>query len=78
MARRVMVVSPNKAAGGWRSHPQKGSSGPDTSHRTKPPALRAAVRAAKAVPLGQVKIQKQNGRLQSEHTYGKDPRRRKG
>jgi uncharacterized protein DUF2188 len=78
MARRVMVVSPNRRAGGWDSHPQSGSSGPISHHDTKPPAINAARRAAKAADLGQVKIQKQNGRLQTEYTYGQDPPRRKG
>jgi uncharacterized protein DUF2188 len=77
MARRVMLVSPHRG-GGWDSRPQAGSSGPQSHHQTKPPAVRAAKSAAKAAPLGQVKIQKQNGRLQTEYTYGQDPRRRKG
>jgi hypothetical protein len=34
-------------------------------------------RAAKADD-GQLVIHKQNGRIQTEHTYGNDPRRRKG
>jgi hypothetical protein len=78
MARRVMVVSPNRRSGGWDTHPQSGSTGPRSHHLSKPPAVTAARRAAKAAPLGQVKIQKQNGRLQTEYTYGRDPRRRKG
>lgn len=56
MARRVMVVSPNRRAGGWDSHPQKGSSGPSTHHGTKSPAIKAAKSAAKAAELGQVKV----------------------
>jgi hypothetical protein len=73
-----MVVSPNKRSGGWDAHPQSGSTGPSTHHGTKPPAVNAAKRAAKAADLGQVKVQKENGRLQTEYTYGEDPRRRRG
>jgi hypothetical protein len=77
MAKRTVVyVSPNKKAGGWDVQTQSGGS--KAHFETKPPAIDAAKSVAKAAPLGQVKIQKENGRLQTEYTYGADPRDRKG
>lgn len=77
MARRTVVyVSPNKKQGGWDVQTQSGEA--KAHFETKPPAVDAAKGLAKAAPLGQVKIQKQNGRLQTEYTYGEDPPERKG
>ena len=45
---------------------------------TKDPAVSQAKKIAKAAPLGQVVIKKENGRVQAEHTYGKDPARSRG
>lgn len=44
---------------------------------TKAEAVTKTKDLAKAAPLGQIKIHKENGRLQTEHTYGQDPRRYK-
>ena len=44
---------------------------------TKERAVDIGKRQAKAAE-GQIVIHKQNGRIQTEHTYGNDPRRRKG
>jgi hypothetical protein len=73
--RTVVYVSPDKREGGWNVAE---SGGPKTHFQTKEPAVDVAKSIAKAAPLGQVKIQKENGRLQTEYTYGEDPRRRKG
>ena len=76
MAKRTVVyVSPDKREGGWNVSE---SGGPKTHIKTKEPAIDVATSIAKAAPLGQVKIQKENGHLQTEYTYGEDPRRRKG
>jgi hypothetical protein len=42
-------------------------------HENKDDALAEAKRMAKAAPLGQVKVQKADGKIQEEFTYGKDP-----
>lgn len=77
MAKRTVVyVAPNKRQGGWNVETQSG--GPKQHFETKPPAIDAAKGIAKAAPLGQVKIQKENGKLQTEYTYGEDPRRTRG
>jgi hypothetical protein len=55
---------------------KKGSATVDTA-RTKERAVEIGKRAAKA-DEGQLVIHKQNGRIQTEHTYGPDPKHRKG
>jgi hypothetical protein len=45
----------------------------DSLHSTKASAVERAKELAKAQPLGQVIIHKQDGKFQTEHTYGKDP-----
>lgn len=41
---------------------------------TKDAAVDRAKELAKSQPLGQVVIHKQDGTIQTEHTYGADPR----
>lgn len=41
-------------------------------------AIRQAKQLAKATPLGQVVIRKLDGKIETEHTYGVEPRRHKG
>lgn len=43
----------------------------------KQDAIDRAKELAKNQELGQVKIHKQNGRVQTEYTYGKDPKKYK-
>lgn len=45
---------------------------------TKEKVVEATKELAKDAPLGQIKIHKTNGLIQTEHTYGNDPRRYKG
>ena len=45
---------------------------------TKAEAVDAAKREAKAATLGQVVVHKKVGGIQTEYTYGRDPRRTKG
>ena len=48
---------------------------PEGKYATKAKALVAGRRLAKrARPWGQLKIKGRNGRIQTEHTYGHDPR----
>lgn len=45
---------------------------------TKEKALRETIKLAKRAPLGQVVIHRGDNVIQSERTYGKDPRKYKG
>ncbi len=73
--RVVHDVVPNKKQGGWDDKVAGKTVG---HHETKDPAVDAAIAAAKAAPLGQVKIHKQDGKIQEERTYGKDPEKYPG
>ena len=44
----------------------------------KAEAVKTAAELAKNTGLGQVKIHGLDGKIQEEHTYGKDPRKYKG
>ncbi len=46
-------------------------------HETKGEAVEAGIKLARGAELGQIKIFKQNGKIQEERTYGKDPRKYK-
>jgi hypothetical protein len=75
MARRMRIdVSPNKREGGWvvKSGTEK------TRHDTKQSAIDDAVARGRESGNAQVVIRKSDGTIQSERTYGKDPRRSKG
>ena len=56
----------------------EGASRASVTAPTKEEAVEKTRELAKAAPLGQVKIHKENGVLQTEYTYGQDPRRYKG
>ena len=49
-----------------------------TLYETKEKAIKAARLCANLDLLSQVVIKGKNGRIQTEYTYGKDPRRYKG
>lgn len=63
--------------GGWgvKKEGTKRSSG---NFSTKREAVDRGKDLAKKAPLGQIKIHGQNGKIQTEHTYGKDPYPPKG
>jgi hypothetical protein len=46
--------------------------------RAKDESIRAGRTRAKGAELGQLVVKSRNGRIQTEYTYGKDLRRRKG
>jgi hypothetical protein len=74
MPRRLrLTVTANKGEG-WTV------SGGDQAktYRTKEEAVRQAAAAGRANGYAQVVIKGRNGRIQSERTYGTDPRRTKG
>jgi uncharacterized protein DUF2188 len=77
MARRTVVhVTPSKREGGWDVKKEGG--GTKQHFETKPPAVEQAKHIAKDADLGQVKIHKEDGTIQTEHTYGKDPEKSPG
>jgi hypothetical protein len=71
MARKVIQVT--RKSNQW--HLKGGS---DRAFETKAKALAQAKREAKAAPLGQVVVHRMDGVIQTEYTYGQDPRRTKG
>jgi hypothetical protein len=73
-ARKVVIVEPAKD--GWIVQEQRGAV--LSTHRTKAKAVAAGKAVAKRAPLGQIKIMKANGRIQTEYTYGEDPRSKRG
>lgn len=56
----------------WRIE-QEGAQQPASLHHTKEEAVTRAREMAKALPLSQVIIHKQDGTIQTEYTYGEDP-----
>lgn len=77
MAKRTVVhVTPDKRDGGWNVG--KDGSKSKEHFDTKEPAVKEAKDIAKSAELGQVKIHKEDGTIQTEHTYGKDPESHKG
>ena len=69
--RKTYHVTPH-IDGGWKVQAEDASRA-SSIHETKAPAVERAKELAKRQPLGQVVIHKQNGTIQTEHTYGKDP-----
>jgi len=63
--------------GCWKVKEEKASRA-SNSHETKAEAVERAKELAKNQDLGQVVIHKQDGTIQTEHTYGKDPYPPKG
>lgn len=70
--RKVIHVVFKKNEGKWRL---RGGSG---SFETKTKAVAAGKKQARAGGLGQLVIHTKVGGIQTEHTYGSDPRRTKG
>ena len=74
--RKVYHVTPNRK-GGWdvKGEGNKRHSG---HYDKKTEAVARGKQLAKSVPLGQLKIHKQDGKIQTEHAYRKDPYPPKG
>lgn len=70
--RRVIHVVFKKNVGKWELR------GGDGTFSTKTRAVAAGKKQAKASGLGQLVIHKKTGGIQTEHTYGSDPRPTKG
>lgn len=69
MKRRVYKVVPAKN-GGWKVG--------DTYFQTKPEAVAYAIGEARLSQPSQVRIWKKDGKIQTEYTYGNDPRKTRG
>lgn len=74
--RQVYWVSPNQQ-NRWAVKKQDGKK-PIQTFEKKSDAIARAKELAKSQTLGQVKIQKRDGSIQTEYTYGKDPYPPKG
>lgn len=74
--RKVYHVTPS-SRGGWDVQAE-GSKRASAHTDNKTDAVVRGKELAKAADLGQIKIHKQDGTIQTEHTYGKDPERYKG
>lgn len=73
--RQVYHVVP--AEKGWEVK-KEGNKRPSVKTRLKKDAIDRAKELAKKAKLGQVIIHKKDGTIQTEYTYGEDPRRTKG
>jgi len=74
--RKVVHVVPDKKQGGWNVEVEKQQG--KKHFDTKDVAVDAGKKIAKGGPLGQIKIHKQDGTIQTEHTYGNDPEKYPG
>jgi len=70
-----LTVSHRKQDGVWSV---KGGSTNDQTFSTKAEAVRSAAKEGRANGHAQVIIKGKDGKIQSERTYGADPRRTKG
>ena len=68
-----LTVTPNKGEGWTVSGGEQAR-----TYRTKQEAVRQAAATGRANGYAQVVIKGRDGRIQSERTYGADPRRSKG
>ena len=75
MARNTYHVTPLGDA--WRVK-RAGTRRADSIHFSKPEALARAKALATRRGLGQVRVHRRDGEIQSEYTYGTDPRRTVG
>lgn len=74
-ARQRLMVSPAQGKGGWTLSID--GTGQNT-YRTKDEAVKAGASKGRKNGHAQLVIKGRNGRIQSERTYGADPRRSKG
>ena len=70
--RRVYHVTPD-GKDGWDVQGE-GNKNPSDNFERKEDAIQRGKELAKRGQLGQIKIHKKDGTIQTEHTYGKDPR----
>jgi hypothetical protein len=78
MAARKTYHVTSDGEDGWKVT-AAGAARASSTHEDKADAVQRAKELAKAQPLGQVVIHKrEHNKIQTEHTYRKDPRRYKG
>lgn len=77
MSKRKVYHVTHRPDGNWQAR-LRGAQRASSVEDTKAAAVDDAVRMARAASLGQVVIHKTDGAIQTEHTYGSDPRRYKG
>jgi uncharacterized protein YdaT len=72
MSKRTTYHVTKSQDNGWNVKKEGGqrSSG---NFDTKQDAIDRGKELAKSAPLGQIKVHGQDGKIQTEHTYGKDP-----
>ena len=74
--RDVYHVTPS-SNGGWNVK-KEGNQRASGHYDRKTDAIARGKELAKKSALGQIKIHKQDGKIQTEYTYGNDPRSSKG
>jgi hypothetical protein len=74
--RQVYHVTKNQGSG-WGVK-KEGGQRATGNYSTKKEAVQRGKGLAKKAPLGQIKIHGQDGKIQTEYTYGKDPYPPKG
>ena len=74
-ARQRLTVSPAKGKGGWTLNIAGDG---EQSYPTKDQAVKAGASKGRQNGQAQLIIKGRNGRVQSERTYGADPRKTKG
>lgn len=75
--KRVIYDVEPRPGGDWAAQ-RRGTTRAAAVTDSKAEAVLEAKRLAKQEPLAQVVIRKGNGKIQTEHTYGSDPRRTPG
>ena len=75
MNRKTYHVTP--AGERWRVK-RAGAGRADSLHGTKADAIHRAKTLAGRAVLGQVTVHRRDGKIQTEYTFGKDPRRSPG
>ena len=73
--RQRLTVAPAKGKDGWVLNIADGG---ESSYRTKDQAVKAGASKGRQNGHAQLMIKGRDGRVQSERTYGADPRRSKG
>lgn len=80
MSKRLVIhITPNKRGGvkDWKIA-KEGSKQPIAVFENKEKAIKKARGIAKKQEPSQIKIHGKTGKIQTEHTYGADPRKYKG
>jgi hypothetical protein len=75
-SRKVYHVTPG-GNGGWAVKAEDNKN-PSGHFKTKTDAVARGKELAKKPLLGQLIVHKQDGKIQTEYTYGDDPKRTKG